>query len=110
MELAAAGRNLLLMYLIAIAWVYVVVMMALAEALSPHGTVLGAAFTLLLYGALPLSIVLYILNTPHRRRARAARDKAEAPADASVGTPSAAAPDDRRHAAGDAVAPEREEP
>ena len=46
------------MYLIAIAWGYVVLMMAVVEAMSPQGTVLGALFTLLLYGALPLSIVL----------------------------------------------------
>ena len=58
------------MYLIAIAWAYVVIMMALAEALSAQGTLLGAFFTLLLYGVLPLGIVLYILGTPMRRRAR----------------------------------------
>jgi mannose/fructose/N-acetylgalactosamine-specific phosphotransferase system component IID len=33
------------MYLIAIAWIYVVLMMAVAEALSSQGTVLGAVFT-----------------------------------------------------------------
>jgi len=92
------------MYLIAIAWVYVVLMMALAEALSPQGTVLGAMFTLLLYGALPLSIVLYILNTPHRRRARAAADQAASPPTSGV------PPDQRGEATGDPVAPEREEP
>lgn len=58
------------MYLVAIAWIYVVGMMALAEALSPQGSILGAFFTLLLYGVLPLSIVLYLLGTPMRRRAR----------------------------------------
>jgi len=98
------------MYLIAIAWVYVVLMMALAEALSPHGTVLGAVFTLLLYGALPLSIVLYILNTPHRRRARAAREREETTPTATDAPPSASAPDERRQAPGDAVTPKREEP
>jgi hypothetical protein len=68
------------MYLIAIAWMYVVVMMALAEALSPQGTVLGAVFTLLLYGLLPLGIVMYLLGTPMRRRAlRAAEAEAESP-------------------------------
>lgn len=58
------------LYIVAIAWMYVVVMMALAEALSTQGTLLGAFFTLLLYGVLPLGIVLFILATPHRRRAR----------------------------------------
>jgi membrane protein implicated in regulation of membrane protease activity len=93
------------MYLIAIAWMYVVVMMALAEALSAQGTVLGALFTLLLYGALPLSIVMYLLGTPMRRRARRA---AEAEA-LQQNTDSGAQPDGSRHASGDPVAPERKE-
>jgi len=62
------------MYLVVIAWVYVVLLMGLAEALSPQGTVLGAIITVLLYGLLPLSIVVYILGTPSRRRARAQED------------------------------------
>ena len=88
------------MYLVAIGWMFVVVMMAGAEAMSPVGTVLGALFTLLLYGVLPLSIVLYVMGAPMRRRARrAAEDE----------TPSMP-PDSGSHAAGDAVAAEREEP
>ena len=35
------------MYLIAIAWMYVALMMSLAEGFSPNGTWLGAFFTLL---------------------------------------------------------------
>ena len=93
------------MYLIAIAWMYVVVMMALAEALSAQGTVLGALFTLLLYGALPLSIVMYLLGTPMRRRARQAAEAEALQHNAGSG----AQPDGSRHAAGDAVAPERKE-
>lgn len=58
------------MHIVAIAWMFVVVLMTLAEATSPQGTLLGAFFTLLLYGLLPLSIVLYLLGTPMRRRAR----------------------------------------
>lgn len=65
------------MYLVAIGWMYVVVMMAVAEAMSPSGTVLGAVFTFLLYGCLPLAIVLYLLGTPARRRARRAADQVE---------------------------------
>ena len=57
------------MYLVVIAWMYVVLLMALAESFSPQGTVLGALFTLLLYGALPLGVVVYILGTPARKRA-----------------------------------------
>ncbi len=65
------------MYLIALGWMYVVLMMAIAEAQSPQGTLLGAAFTLLLYGILPLVVLLYILGTPMRKR-RAARLAGEA--------------------------------
>ncbi len=92
------------MYLIAIAWMYVVLMMALAEALSPQGTVLGAVFTLLLYGVGPLALLLYILGTPVRKRARRAAEAAE------LAAASAAAPDGRGEAAGDAVAAVRKEP
>jgi len=88
------------MYLIAIAWMYVVLMMAVAEALAPQGTLLGAFFTLGLYGLLPLSLVLYILGTPSRRKARQAAEAAQA----------SGAPDGGGHAAGEAVAPERKEP
>lgn len=64
------------MTLVTIAWIYVVLMMSVVEAMSPQGTVLGAVFTFLLYGALPLAIVLYVMGTPARRRARR---RAEAP-------------------------------
>jgi mannose/fructose/N-acetylgalactosamine-specific phosphotransferase system component IID len=62
------------MYLVAIAWMYVVVMMALAEALSPQGSLLGAFMTFVLYGCAPLALVLYLLGTPARRRARRAAE------------------------------------
>lgn len=99
------------MYLVAIAWMYVVLMMAVAEALSSQGTVLGAVFTFLLYGLLPLGIVLYILGTPGRRRARRAAEAAElAQLRAAAAAPAAsAAPDGGGVAPGDAVAPVREE-
>lgn len=87
------------MYVVALAWIYVVLMMAVAEALSSQGTLLGALVTLVFYGVLPLSIVLYILNWPHRRRARASR---EAAASRDAG-------DGGGHAAARPVAPEREE-
>jgi membrane protein implicated in regulation of membrane protease activity len=90
-------------YLIAIAWMYVVVMMAVVEALAPNGSVLGAVFTFLLYGVLPLSVLMYILGTPLRRRRRQAAEAGPMPA------ASGADPDRRGEPAGDAVAPEREE-
>ena len=98
------------MYLIAIAWLYVVLMMAAAEATDANGTVVGAVFTFLGYGVLPLSIVLYIVGTPARRRARRAAEARQAQAEAArAAAGSAAQPGGGGHAAGDAVAPEREE-
>jgi membrane protein implicated in regulation of membrane protease activity len=87
------------MYLVAIAWMYVVVMMAVAEAMAPNGSVLGAVFTFLLYGVLPCSIVLYLMGTPMRRRARLAAERKV----------SAAQPDGGSEPASDAVAAERKE-
>jgi hypothetical protein len=58
------------MYLVILAWGYVVLMMVLAEALSPNGTLLGAFFTLLLYGVGPMALVIYLMGTPLRRRHR----------------------------------------
>lgn len=111
------------MHIVGLAWIFVVVLMAAAEATSPQGSLLGAVFTLLLYGLLPLSIVLYILATPARRRARRARE-ADAEADAaeadpaptggpmpmpveagSGGTPSAAQRNARGQAPGDGLPP-----
>ena len=89
------------MYLVAIAWMYVVLMMAVAEAMSPQGSVIGAVFTFLLYGVLPLAIVMYILGTPGRRRALRAAEAAEA----ARSSP----PDGSGQAPGDAVAAERKE-
>ncbi|PXW94761.1 hypothetical protein C7444_11277 [Sphaerotilus hippei] len=65
------------MYLVAIAWMYVAVMMSAAELMHPDGSVLGAVVTLLLYGVGPLALVLYLLRTPARRRARKAQEAAE---------------------------------
>ena len=86
------------MLLVAIAWLYVVLMVAVVEATSATGTLLGALFTLLLYGVLPLAIVGYLFLSPARRRARRSAEAARLD------------PDEGGHAAGDTVAPERKEP
>ena len=65
------------MYLVVIAWLYVTFMMALAEATSSHGSLLGAAITFTLYGLLPMGIVVYILGTPARKRQLRAQPAAE---------------------------------
>lgn len=88
------------MILVAVGWLYVVVLMSVAEATSPQGTVLGAMFTLLLYGVLPLAIVMYLMATPARRRARRAAEQTAI---------SATDPDRGGHPPADTVAPVREE-
>lgn len=65
------------MYLIVIAWFYVTVMMAVAEASSPQGSILGAVITFVLYGLLPMGILIYIFGTPERKRRLKARRAAE---------------------------------
>jgi hypothetical protein len=91
------------MWIVAVAWMYVVVMMAVAQATSPDGSLGGALGILVFYGLLPLSLVMYVLFTPHRKRARKAQeqrelDKGSAQADASSLPTS------------DAVTPEGKEP
>lgn len=90
------------MVLVAIAWIYVVLMAAVVEAASPQGTLLGALVTLLFYGVMPLGIVGYLFLSPARRRRRRAQEAAQA----------SAAPDPNQggHPPGDPVAPVREEP
>lgn len=65
------------MYLIVIAWFYVTAMMALAEATSPQGSLLGALITFVLYGLLPMGILVYIFGTPERKRKIKARRQAQ---------------------------------
>jgi hypothetical protein len=102
------------MYLIVIAWMYVVLMMSVAEATNSNGTLLGAVVTFLLYGVGPLALVLYLMGTPARRKAIKARETAEAasappvsfPPDAGRQTPGGA----EAVAADPGVAPVRKEP
>jgi hypothetical protein len=90
------------MYLIPIAWLYVTLMMAVAEASNTTGTLLGAFITFVLYGLGPVALLMYLLGWPARRRAIQAREAAER---ASL------QPDAGGHATGDAaVAPVRKEP
>lgn len=64
------------MYLIAIAWMYVVLMMAVAEATNTTGSLLGATITFVLYGLLPISLVVYLMGSPLRKRQRKAEEAA----------------------------------
>ena len=108
------------MHIVALAWMFVVVLMALTEATSSQGTVLGAFFTLLLYGVLPLALVLYLMGTPMRRRAQRAAEAAAPrvlPSDGGVDVPDAvpaATSPVQSHSGGEpagaTVAPERKKP
>ena len=57
------------MYIVAIAWMYVALMMAVAEATNTNGTVLGAIVTFILYGLMPVALVVYLMRSPGRKRA-----------------------------------------
>ena len=100
------------MYLVVIAWIYVALMMSVAEATNSTGTILGAVFTFVLYGAAPVALVVYLMGSPGRRRrivAQEAAEREEAMAAAAAVAPSVE-PDARGHAAGDAVTPVGKEP
>jgi hypothetical protein len=91
-------------YIVVIAWLYVAVMMAVAEAGHPNGTVLGAVFTFLLYGIGPVALLVYLMGRPARRAARLRREAAAEAAERS------GAPDPGGETPADAVAPVRKEP
>ena len=90
------------MYLVIIAWMYVVLMMSVAEATNSAGTVLGAIVTFFLYGVGPAGLLAYLMGTPARKRAIKKREVEEM-ADARANTPSLD-PDAGSHAAGGAEA------
>ena len=97
------------MYLVVIAWIYVALMMAVAEATNTTGTLLGAVITFVLYGAAPVSLVVYLMGSPSRRRHIKAREAAERAA-AIESEADSSQPEAASHAAGDTVAPVRKEP
>jgi hypothetical protein len=96
------------MYLVPIAWLYVTLMMAIVEATGSNGSLLGALVTFVLYGVLPVALVMYLLLTPSRRRAQRARERTQDAVNAS------GAPDAGGHATAatedDIVATVREKP
>ncbi|MDG1382861.1 MAG: hypothetical protein NWR74_01895 [Burkholderiaceae bacterium] len=71
------------MYVIVIAWLYVALMMAAAEASHANGSLIGALFTFILYGLFPVALVIYVLKTPDRKKARLAKEAQEAQTAAS---------------------------
>ena len=57
------------MYVIAIGWLYVTLLMAATEA-----NITAGVLTFALYGAAPLALLLWLSGTPQRKRNRLARE------------------------------------
>lgn len=57
------------MYIVAIGWLYVTLLMAATE---PNLT--AGVLTFVFYGLLPLALLLWLLGTPQRRRNQARRE------------------------------------
>ena len=64
------------MYVIAIGWLYVTLLMAATEANFTAG-----ALTFTLFGALPLALFLWLFGTPQRRRNKAMAERRAAEKD-----------------------------
>ena len=71
------------MYLVIIAWMYVVLMMSVAEATNTTGTLLGAIVTFFLYGVGPAALLAYLMGTPARKRSIKKREAEELAAQAT---------------------------
>jgi TRAP-type C4-dicarboxylate transport system permease small subunit len=73
------------MYIVAIAWMYVTILMA-----ATQDTVLAGLSTLVFYGLVPCAVVMYVLMAPTRaRRKKAQAQRATEP---SAGTINSSAP------------------
>ena len=66
-------------YIIAIGWLYVVFLMSITESSLTAGIM-----TFLFYGVLPLSLFLYLLRTPSRKKLLRAKTAAETSAATSI--------------------------
>lgn len=60
------------MYIVAIAWLYVLMLVSIMQP-----TVFRGVVTFLGAGLLPLALLLYLMGTPQRRRVRALAEQAE---------------------------------
>jgi hypothetical protein len=98
------------MYIVPIAWLYVALMMSIAEANNSNGTVLGACITFVLYGLLPIGLVLYIMGTPARKRRLKAQEAQETAERRAAQAASGSAPDAGGHAPAEPVAAVGKEP
>ena len=76
------------MYLIVIAWLYVVLLMAFAEATSPVGSWLGGIISFVAYGLLPISLILYVFGRrPKVKSTETPLDTPDAGAEAPAASP-----------------------
>lgn len=66
------GVTLAAMYLIAIPWLYVALLAAVADE-----TVVGGVLTFIFYGLAPLALVLWLFGSPLRRRRQRELDRTE---------------------------------
>lgn len=84
----------MLMYLVlvAIAWIYVVLLMAMTEQ-----SFIAGVMTFFLYCVFPLSIILYLMGTPGRKRRRRSNENAQRAATDNEAT--------MNHATVDAIVP-----
>ncbi|MDB5753278.1 MAG: hypothetical protein JWP65_3699 [Ramlibacter sp.] len=94
------------MLVVAIGWLYVALMMAVAEADHSNGSILGAIITFVLYGVGPVALLMYLMATPARRKARKQRETAELEAARAASVE----PDGGGEPAADAVPAVRKEP
>ena len=82
------------MYIVPIGWMYVVTLMAATETNFVAGVV-----TFLFYGALPCSVLVYLLGTKSRRIKRLAKEEAESALQNAPKAPPAADPADEKTSA-----------
>ncbi|MDP3841524.1 MAG: hypothetical protein Q8Q81_02860 [Oxalobacteraceae bacterium] len=70
------------MYIVAAGWIYVVLMISITEP-----SVIAGIMTLLMYGVLPLTIILYVMRAPRRSRQKKQREQKAVECDTPADTP-----------------------
>ena len=86
------------MYLVVIAWLYVVLMMSVAEATDGRSSVVGAILTFFFFGLIPVALVVYLMFASRQRKLRKAREAAERESAVLGDTPSERPPEAGGHA------------
>jgi hypothetical protein len=69
------------MYIIAIGWLYVILMMAVTAKSFAAGL-----YTFVAYGLVPVAILLWLMGAPIRKRRRRLREASQQPVDSGDGT------------------------